>query len=445
MDIEQLKRVVADNQIKYILAQFVDIHGVAKAKAVPAAHLGDILGDGAGFAGFAVDGLGIPPQGPDFMGIGDPRSFRLVPWQRGVARLACSGHVGGKPHPLDSRVICQKMLDRVREKTGYSLLTGLEPEFFLLKKDPASGAILPASDSDQLNKPCYEYRILSRMGDVLFELSDALIQAGIDVYQIDHEDANGQFEVNFTYADALATADDLIFVKMAASEIANKHGMICSFMPKPFANRTGSGMHMHMSLGDGTRNAFLDKSDSNGLGLSKLAYHFLAGLLQHASALTAIACPSVNSYKRLVSGGSLSGATWAPISICYGDNNRTAMVRVPYGRLEYRTPDPATNPYLLTAAVAAAGLDGIERKLDAGPPTNLNLYQMTEDEKQARGIARLPRDLRASLLALEDDAVLVEALGENLVREFLALKWAEVAAYDRHVSAWEVERYLEFY
>lgn len=441
----ELEEQLRQDQIKYLLAQFVDIHGVAKAKAVPIAHAEEIFGDGAGFAAFAVDGLGLPPHGPDFMAVGDPGSYRKMPWMPGFARVSCEGQVRGSVHPLDSRFIAGRAIAALREATGHGFYTGLEPEFTLLRKDPETGKVAPAVESDQLAKPCYDYRAFHRASGFLIELTDALIEAGLDVYQIDHEDGNGQYEINYTFADAITTADDFVFIKMAASEIAAQQGLICSFMPKPFSQRPGSGMHMHLSMGRVGENAFFDQTDKNGLGLSELAYHFLGGLIQHAPGLTAIACPSVNSYKRLFAGTSDTGATWAPTSIAYGDNNRTAFVRVPYGRLELRVPDAGSNPYLLTAAVIAAGLDGVETKADPGPARNINFYELSAAEKKEAGIASLPSSLRDALDAFEDDEVIQAMLGEELSREFVSLKRREWDDYHRHVSDWETAHYLDFF
>ncbi|MDD2670119.1 MULTISPECIES: type III glutamate--ammonia ligase [Zoogloea] len=438
----EAKQFLADNDVKYVLAQFVDIHGTAKTKAVPAAHFDSILTTGAGFAGFAVWGMGIEPNGPDFMAIGDLDTLCLVPWQPGYARIACDGHVKGEPWPLDTRVVLKNQIKRLDAK-GYTFFTGLEPEFSLLKKD-ANGQIVPTDPTDTLPKPCYDYKGLSRNREFLETLTDSLRAVDVDVYQIDHEDANGQFEINYTFADCLTSADHYLLFKMAASEIANDLGMICSFMPKPFANRPGNGMHIHMSIGDGKTNLFSDKSDKHGLELSKLAYQFLGGILAHAPALAAICAPTVNSYKRLVVGRSLTGATWAPAYISYGDNNRSSMVRIPHGRLELRLPDGACNPYLATAAVIAAGLDGIERNLDPGDPHNQNLYALSPEELKAAGIEILPQNLHEALLALEKDTVLCKALGP-VANEFLRLKHMEWVEYMRHVSDWEIKNYLEFF
>ncbi|MES2508722.1 MAG: type III glutamate--ammonia ligase [Pseudomonadota bacterium] len=429
----------------YYLAQFVDIHGRPKAKLVPGKHKDMIFGAGAGFAGFAIAGMGMGPHGQEFMAIGDPKDVRPVPWMPGTAVVTCDGHVLGKPHGLDSRVIAKKALADFREVTGLEFYSGLEPEFFLLRKDD-EGSYVVATESESLDKPCYDFRHLSSISAFLMELRETLDAAGIDVYQIDHEDANGQFEMNFTYADGLRTADNLTYFKMAAQAIAKKHGMLCSFMPKPFIERSGSGLHMHMSAGKKFGdNAFEDASDKRGLGLSPMAYHFLGGLMAHAQGLTAIAAPCVNSYKRLISRGSRSGATWAPVNIAYGNNNRTAFVRGPGGRLELRVPDAAANPYLLTAAIIHAGLDGIRRKLDPGEPVNENLYTLSRDELDQRGIKRLPSSLPDALDALEADEALRKGLGDAFVQEFAQVKRAECDELLFSVSPAEFRRYIDFF
>ena len=444
MTLIEAQTFLKENHVKYVLAQFVDVHGVAKTKSVPVSHFEDILTDGAGFAGFAVWGLGQEPHDPDFMAVGDLDTLTLVPWQPGYARIVCNGRVKGKPHPFDTRYILQRQVDRM-SRAGWRLNTGLEPEFMLLSQNP-DGSVRPADDTDTLEKPCYDYKGLSRSRAFLEKLVDSLQSIGFDVYQIDHEDANGQFEINFTFSSAITSADRYVLFRMAAGEIAREFGVICSFMPKPMSNRTGTGSHIHMSIWDREGNdLFQDDSDKNQLGLSELAYQFLGGLLAHAPALTALVAPSVNSYKRLVVGRSLSGATWAPAYISYGDNNRTSMVRVPYGRLELRLCDSSCNPYLATAAVIVAGMDGIERKLDPGPPHNINHYRHTEEALREMGIGVLPQTLIEAVRALREDSLFTKQLGEGFLREFIELKEMEWVEYQRHVSDWEVKRYLEFY
>ncbi|MHB8848939.1 MAG: type III glutamate--ammonia ligase [Burkholderiales bacterium] len=442
MNLVEAKVFFEAHQIKFVLAQFVDIHGAAKTKAVPVQHFEDILKQGAGFAGFAIWGLGIKPHGPDYMAVGDIDTLSLVPWQPGFARIVCNGHVNKQPYEFDSRVVLLNQIAQLKQH-GWILNTGLEPEFSLLKRDE-QGAIHPFDATDTLAKPCYDYKSLTRSSAYLEKLVAALQTVDIDVFQIDHEDANGQFEVNYTYSDCLKSADNFVMFKMAASEIANEMGLICSFMPKPFANRPGNGMHMHMSLSDGRSNLFVDTNDPRQLGLSKLAYHFLGGLLVHAPALTAICAPTVNSYKRLVVGRSLTGATWAPAYISYGNNNRSSMVRIPGDRIELRLPDGAANPYLAAAAIIAAGMDGIARELDPGDPQNINLYDLSAEELTAKGIGVLPQSLHEAVMALEADQIICDALGP-VVREFIKLKRMEWIEYMRHVSEWEINSYLEFF
>ncbi|MEO8418821.1 MAG: type III glutamate--ammonia ligase [Methylophilaceae bacterium] len=441
--VAEAKKFLKDNNVKYILAQFVDIHGVAKVKSVPVAHLESILKNGAGFAGGAIWGMGILPNGPDYMAVGDLSTLGLIPWQPGYARIVCDGHVEGKPYGYDSRVVLKQQIERLSKK-GWTLYTGLEPEFSLLRKDE-HGHIRPNDPTDTLLKPCYDYKGITRNNAFLERLTESLIAAGLDVYQIDHEDANAQFEINYTYADCLKSADDFILFKMAASEIAHELGMICSLMPKPFNDRPGNGMHMHMSIGDGKKSLFHDDSDETGHGLSKLAYHFLGGLLEHAPAITALAAPTVNSYKRLIVSRSLTGSTWAPSYISYGNNNRSTMVRIPYGRLELRLPDGSCNPYLTAAAVIAAGLDGVERELHPGPGHATNLYDFSPAQLQEQGIGILPQSLKEALDALEADTVIRDALGDGLSSTYLELKHAEWVEFQRHVSTWEVNRYVEFF
>lgn len=444
MNLKQAQKFLKDHDIRYVLAQFVDVHGVAKTKSVPVSHFEDILTSGAGFAGFAIWGMGMAPHDPDYIGIGDLSTLSVVPWQPGYARIVCDGRVRGKPYAFDTRHVLKQVL-AATDARGWTVNVGVEPEFMVLRKRE-DGTLAPADDSDTLEKPCYDYKGLSRGRAFIERLVSALQITGFDVYQIDHEDANGQFEINYTFADALTAADRCVFFRMAAGEIAREMDLICSFMPKPFRHRTGSGLHMHLSLsGKGKPNLFHDDKDKHGMGLSRLGYQFLGGLLKHARGLCALLAPSVNSYKRLVVGESLSGATWAPAYITFGDNNRTSMIRIPYGRLECRLADPSCNPYLAMAAVVAAGMDGVEHKMDPGPPQNENLYELSRAELRRRGIGLLPQNLGEALDALEADPLFARVLGADLIQEFLKVKRMEWVEYSRHVSDWELNRYLEFY
>jgi len=440
----ETQRIIDEHKIKYVLAQFVDIHGSAKTKSVPVSGLQTVIDSGAGFAGFAICGMGMQPHGPDFMAKGDLSTLTAVPWQPGYGRIVCVGHVNNEPHPYDSRYVLMRQVERLNAR-GWTLNTGLEPEFSLFRRD-AEGKLCSVDASDNLDKPCYDYKGLSRSRQFLENLTEALQKVDFDIYQIDHEDANGQFEINYTYSDALTSADRFTFFRMAAGEVANDLGMICSFMPKPDPKRAGNGMHFHLSIADAVnKNLFHDASDSSGMGLSKMAYHFAAGLLAHGPALCAFAAPTVNSYKRLVVGRSLSGSTWAPAFVAYGSNNRSAMVRVPYGRLEFRLPDAGCNPYLVSAAIIAAGLDGIDRKLNAGEPCNENLYALSLEEIAGRGIATLPQSLKEACDALDADPLFRDTMGAEIVNEFIDLKRMEWVEYSRHVSDWEIQRYTEFF
>jgi glutamine synthetase len=446
MTIGDAKAYLKEHNISLILAQFVDLHGVPKAKAVPVEHLEMILGDGAGFAGFALWGYGMGPDGPDLMQKGDLNTLRVIPWLPGYARIACEGYVGGKPYRYDTRAVLSRVSAAVKEEFGYRFFTGLEPEFYLLKNCPRTGQPIPAAEGDSLEKPCYDYAALSQVADYLQTLVSQVRSCGMDVYQIDHEDANGQYEVNFTYDDAVTSADHYTLFKMAASTLAKERGLFVSFMPKPFADKTGNGMHMHISLGDAEcGNLFSSADDPRGLGLSPLAYRFLAGVLHHAPALAAVACPTINSYKRLYSATTDSGATWAPIQLAYGDNNRTASVRVTGGHIEVRFPDSSANPYLLSAAILAAGMDGVRRELDPGEPLNRDLYRIGASEIEELGLKQLPSTLAHALAALDHSEVLREALGSDLIDEFLMIKRREIGQFQTSVTDWERNAYLTFH
>jgi len=444
LDIAKARQFLAQHHVRYVLAQFVDIYGVAKSKSVPVDHLDDIVTDGVGFAGGGVFGMRLAPHEAEYILVGDLSTLTLAPWSPGYARMMGTGTVSGRPHPIDTRNILKSQVVRMAER-GWTFNTGIEPEFSLFERRP-DGSIVPFDSTDVLQKPAYDYRGLSRVRVFLERLTESLQALGIDVYQIDHEDGNGQYEINFKYADALTSADQIILFKMAAAEIAHELGAICSFMPKPSSSTTGNGMHIHCSVADASgTNIFHDPSDPKGMGLSALAYHFLGGILAHAAPLTALLAPSVNSYKRLVVGRTSSGTTWAPAFVAYGDNNRTAMVRIPYGRIEMRTGDSGMNPYLAQAALIAAGLDGIDRKLDPGEPHNINFYALSPKEIADRNISVLPQSLNEAIDALSRSGLFRDALGSDFIDEFVSLKRDEWVDYHRHVSDWEVKRYLSFF
>ena len=433
---------MAAQGVKYVFAQFTDIHGAAKGKLIPLAYLEDIVHPGAGFSGPSIWGTGLPRNGPrsEYYGRADLSTLQAMPWLPGYARVVLDGHVAGQPFDLCPRQILRRQVERL-SRHGWTLNAGLEPEFFLLQKGQNGYDAEPA---DALEKPSYDTKSLLRRRVFLDKLAASLDQCGLGVFQIDHEDASGQFEVNYRYADALKAADNFMLFKMAAHHIAEEEGMLFSMMPKPFADRPGSGLHFHLSLADRDgQPVFAAEQDERGLGLSPLAYHFMAGLLRHAPALTALCAPTVNSYKRLMCAQSLSGTSWAPAFIGYGDNNRTTVARVVYQRIEWRLPDSSANPYLALAGVIAAGLDGIESALEAGEPVNEDVYEMAEARRAELGLKLLPQNLGQAAAALRADPVLAAALGEDFVKEFVALKSAEWIEYSQHVSAWETARYLE--
>jgi glutamine synthetase len=423
-----------------IFAQFADIHGTAKGKLVPVANLPDLIHPGAGFAGPSIWGTGLPRTGAssEYYGRADLSTLQVMPWMPGYARVVLNGYVAGQPFERCPRQILRAQVARLAER-GWTLNAGLEPEFFLLQRG-AQG--FDAEPGDTLSKPSYDSKSLLRQRGFIETLTQALDACGFCVFQIDHEDANGQFEINYHYADALMAADRLMLFKMAAYHIAEQQDMLFSMMPKPFADRPGSGLHFHLSLADRDGVALMaGQGDARGLGLSPLGYQFLAGLLQHAPALTALCAPTVNSYKRLLCAESLSGTSWAPSTIAYGDNNRTTVARTVYQRIEWRLPDSAANPYLALAGVIAAGLDGIERGLDPGEPLNRDVYLMSAEERA--GLPLLPQNLGLAVDALERDTVLGNALGQGFIEQFVGLKRAEWAEYSQQVTPWELKRYLD--
>ncbi len=365
---EDVERHIAENDVEFLFAQFVDMHGKPSAKLVPAAHLDGLLDDGAGFAGFAAGAIGQQPNDPDMAAMPDIRSFTPLPWKPHVARLACDVHVEGEEWPYCPRTILRRQLDRARA-LGYEFMLGAELEYFLVRRHD-DGTIELADPLDTLDQPCYDMRALTRNLDFMSEVSRYVTQLGWDNYANDHEDANGQFEQNFEFADALTTCDRAIFFRYMVESLAQERGLIATFMPKPFGHLTGNGCHFHMSLWKDGENVFeCDPADDpRGLGLTEEAYDFIGGLKAHAKAYIALTAPTISSYKRLVV-GTRSGSSWAPVYVSYGYNNRTQMLRIPAaGRVEDRTVDGSCNPYLGAAAVLAAGLDGIERGLDAGEP-----------------------------------------------------------------------------
>jgi glutamate---methylamine ligase len=418
----------SERGIKYFLISYVDLFGTMRAKLVPAAAIDGMAKAGAGFAGFA-SWLDMTPADADILAIPDASSLIQLPWKREVGWLAADPTMNGKPVEQAPRLVLKRVIEKAAAQ-GYQLKTGVECEFFLLSPD---GTAI-GDHQDNAAKPCYDQLALMRRYDIITEICDAMLELGWSPYQNDHEDANGQFEMNWGYADALVTADRHAFFKYMVKSIAEKHGLRATFMPKPFANLTGNGCHVHTSLWKGEENLFAGSDDE--LGLSRIAYNFIGGVMNAAGQFCAITNPTVNSYKRINAPVTLSGATWSPNTITYAGNNRTHMIRIPEaGRFELRLADGAVNPYLLPAAVLAAGLDGIAQNSDPGKPLDINMY--SEGHKAPEGTKKLPLNLLDALRAFEGSSLLREHLGAEFMSAYAKLKHTEWEDYTRHLTEWE--------
>ena len=430
-----LSKVATERGIKYFLISFVDLFGSLRSKLVPARAIADMQKNGAGFAGFAA-WLDMTPADSDMFSIPDPDSLIQLPWKPEVGWLAGDLAMNGKPVEASPRVALKQQIARA-ENLGFRMKTGVECEYFLVSADGSSISDL----NDTQEKPCYDQSALMRQYDVISEICDSMIELGWGPYQNDHEDANGQFEMNWDYDDALVTADRHVFFKYMVKAITEKHGLRATFMPKPFSNLTGNGCHAHVSVWDktGQNNLFEDSSDE--MGLSTTAYHFLGGVLHNAQALTAIFNPTVNSYKRIDAQVTTSGSTWSPNAVTYGGNNRTHMVRIPdRGRFELRLMDGAANPYLLQAGVLAAGLDGVENERDPGKRLDINMYT---DGHKIRGLRRLPANLLDAIRLFEKSKVLRSGLGDALVDSYSKLKYQDWRSYSSAISQWERDHTLD--
>ena len=430
-----LSKVATERGIKYFLISFVGLYGSLRSKLVPARAIADMQTNGAGFAGFAA-WLDMTPADSDMFSIPDPDSLIQLPWKPEVGWLAGDLAMDGKSVEASPRVALKQQIARA-ENLGFRMKTGVECEYFLVSADGSSISDL----NDTQEKPCYDQSALMRQYDVISEICDSMIELGWGPYQNDHEDANGQFEMNWDYDDALVTADRHVFFKYMVKAITEKHGLRATFMPKPFPNLTGNGCHAHVSVWDktGQNNLFEDSSDE--MGLSTMAYHFLGGVLHNAQALTAIFNPTVNSYKRIDAQVTTSGSTWSPNAVAYGGNNRTHMVRIPdRGRFELRLMDGAANPYLMQAGVLAAGLDGVENERDPGKRLDINMYT---DGHKVRGLRRLPANLLDAIRLFEKSKVLRSGLGDALVDSYSKLKYQDWRSYSSAISQWERDHTLD--
>jgi glutamine synthetase type III len=428
-----LADIARERGIRYFLISFVDLLGHLRAKLVPTAAIDTMQKNGAGFAGFAAH-FGLAPSDPDMLAMPDASSLIQLPWKPEVGWLAADLTLRRKPLDQAPRNLLRRLMEEAAG-AGYQMKSGVECEYFLITHD--GSAIADAAD--RADKPCYDQSALMRRYDIIAELCDAMLALGWKPYQNDHEDANGQFEMNWEYDDALVTADRHVFFKFMVKSIAEMHGLRATFMPKPFPQLTGSGCHAHISLWQGERNLFAD--DLGELGLSNVGYRFIGGIMHHAQALCALLNPVVNSYKRINAQRTLSGATWSPNAVTYSGDNRTHMIRIPdAGRFELRLADGATNPYLLQAAILAAGLDGMAAARDPGQRLDINMYT---DGNNVADLQRLPLNLLDALRALESSETLAKAFGSEFTHAYLRLKRAQWDEYSRHLTQWERDTTLD--
>jgi len=433
--VTRLSDIAAEKGIRYFLVSFSDLRGVQRAKLVPAASIDKIAAEGAGFAGFAT-WLDMTPADPDTLAMADPKTMIQLPWKPEVAWVAGDLMMAGKPVEQAPRRVLSRQVQRAAD-LGYVVRTGVECEFCLLTRD---GSAIGDSDDTQ-SKPCYDQLALMRCYDLISKICDHMQTLGWGPYQNDHEDANGQFEMNWTYSDALTTADRHAFFKYMVKSLAEADGLRATFMPKPFPNLSGNGCHTHVSVWDIEKNVNLFHDRNGELGLSRLGYEFIGGLLHHAEALCAITNPTVNSFKRINGAPTLSGATWSPNTISYTGNNRTHMIRIPdVDRFELRLADGSANPYLLQAAVIAGGLDGVAQHRDPGRRRDNNMYT---DPGPLSEIRRLPANLLDALRALRADEPLTKALGAPFIDAYTKLKEHEWCEHHAQISPWERQSTLD--
>ncbi len=430
-----LAAFAADKGVKYFMISFTDLFGGQRAKLVPAQAIADMQVDGAGFAGFATY-LDMTPAHPDMLAVPDPATAIQLPWKPDVAWVAANCVMEDSEVAQAPRNVLRKLVAEA-EAEGLRVKTGVEAEFFLLT--PEGDTI--SDPADTAAKPCYDQQAVMRRYDVIAEICDYMLDMGWGPYQNDHEDANGQFEMNWEFDDALTTADRHSFFKFMVKSVAEKHGLRATFMPKPIEQLTGNGCHAHVSVWDlaGKVNAFAD--DSKELGLSDQGRHFLGGIMKHATAMASITNPTVNSYKRINAPRTLSGATWAPNSVTWTGNNRTHMVRVPGpGRFELRLPDGAANPYLLQAVIIAAGLSGLRSKADPGPRYDIDMYAEGHTVTDA---PKLPLNMLDAIRALDADEGLKTAMGAEFSASYIKMKHQEWDSFAAHFSQWERDNTLD--
>ena len=448
-ELKSIKQKLIEQGVKYCLGAYVDIHGVPKGKFVPIEHFEHFAHGSELYTGYALDGLGQAPNDDEIASVPDLNQIIQLPWQREVAWMPADNHFHGKPYPLNSRVLLKNVMAEAA-KLGFTFNLGIECEIYVLKQDEQGKLVVPNRD-DNLEKSCYDVKRFLDMFPWLDEMATTMNGLGWDVYSFDHEDGNSQFEFDFKYDNALTMADRYVFFRYMAKTIAAKHGLLATFMPKPFADKTGNGAHFNMSFADAKtgKNLFAVKpeADPRGLGLSPLGYSFVAGILRHGRALCAVLAPTVNSYKRLIRRGAMSYYSWAPVFNSFGTNNRTNSVRIPMGggRCESRNADSSCNPYLAAALVLAAGLEGVREQLDPGNPHHENLYELSPAELEKIGVQELPRTLGEAVDAFAADAFIEKVIGKELKDEFIRYKREEWTDYHQSVSQWEIDRYARLF
>ncbi|MDQ8191536.1 type III glutamate--ammonia ligase [Roseibacillus persicicus] len=449
---EEILAIQADLKargVKYCVGAYVDIHGVQKGKFVPIDHFLHFAHGSELYTGYALDGLGQGPSDDEISSVPDLDHIIQLPWQKEVAWMPADNAFQGKPYEVNTRVALKKQLAAAAEM-GLGMNLGIECELFILKQEEDGSLAIPNSD-DNLTKACYDVKRFMDRYEWIDKISTTINDLGWDLYSLDHEDANSQFEFDFQYADALTMCDRFIFFRYMAKQYAAEEGLIATFMPKPFADKTGTGAHFNMSMFDLESGENLFKrdpaDDPRGLGISEMAYHFVGGILKHGPALCATFAPTVNSYKRLVRRGLMPYYSWAPVFNSFGRNNRTNSMRVPMGggRVESRNADAACNPYLAAALALAAGLEGIREKIDPGQAQEDNLYELSHEELKERGISELPQTLKEAVAAFADDPFVEQALGSELRQEFITYKSEEWLQYHQRVSQWEIEQYARLY
>jgi len=426
---KNLADVAKEKGIRYFLISFTDLFGVVRSKLVPSSAIDGMQKDGAGFAGFAAH-LDMTPADSDMFGLPDSEQLIQLPWKPEVGWLPSDIYLDGKIVEHGPRTVLKKVLADAESK-GYRMKSGVECEYFIL--NPEGTAV--SDPADLQPKPCYDQQALMRRYDMVAEICDHMQALGWGPYQNDHEDANGQFEMNWDYTDALTTADRHSFFKYMVKTVAENHGFRATFMPKPLPSLTGNGCHAHISVwnNDGQTNLM---EDANGeLGLSELAYHFIGGLLKHATSITAVTNPVVNSFKRINAPRTTSGATWSPNTVTYSGNNRTHMIRIPdTDRIEVRLADGAANPYLLQAVLIGTGLWGMENKTAPGKRLDIDMYA---EGHKVRNAPKLPLNLLDALRNFQQNKILRGILGEDFADSYYKLKMDEWDQYMRHFSEWE--------